>query len=62
MPAPDSFIDTNVLLYAISTEPSEAVTEPDELTDRVAASLKGNTPILFDVPSLRGTPNRLNYG
>jgi predicted nucleic acid-binding protein len=24
MPAPDSFVDTNVLLYAVSTEPSEA--------------------------------------
>jgi predicted nucleic acid-binding protein len=24
MPAPDSFVDTNVLLYAISTDPSEA--------------------------------------
>ena len=24
MPAPDSFVDTNILLYAISTEPSEA--------------------------------------
>jgi predicted nucleic acid-binding protein len=24
MPAPDSFVDTNVLLYAISTEPAEA--------------------------------------
>lgn len=24
MPAPDSFIDTNILIYAISTEPSEA--------------------------------------
>ena len=24
MPAPDSFVDTNILLYAVSTEPSEA--------------------------------------
>ncbi|MCE9555720.1 MAG: PIN domain-containing protein [Planctomycetes bacterium] len=24
MPAPDSFVDTNIFLYAISTEPSEA--------------------------------------
>ena len=24
MPAPDSFVDTNILIYAISTEPSEA--------------------------------------
>ena len=24
MPAPDSFLDTNVLIYSISTEPSEA--------------------------------------
>ncbi len=24
MPAPDAFIDTNILLYAVSTEPSEA--------------------------------------
>ena len=23
MPAPDSFVDTNILLYAVSTEPSE---------------------------------------
>ena len=24
MPAPDSFVDTNILLYAISTDPTEA--------------------------------------
>ena len=38
------------------------VTEPDELADRVAESLAGDVPRLFDVPIQRGTPPRLNYG
>ena len=38
------------------------VTEPDELADRVAESLAGDVPRLFDVPIERTTPARLNYG
>lgn len=37
------------------------VTDPDELTERVRASLTGDKPMLFDVPIQRGTPGRLNY-
>jgi len=38
------------------------VTEPDELADRVAAALKGDKPILFDVPISRTLQPRLQYG
>jgi benzoylformate decarboxylase len=42
--------------------PAARITEPDELSQRVAESLRGDTPQLFDVPIQRGTPSRLNYG
>ena len=35
--------------------------DPDELSQRVKESFGRQTPILFDVPLIRGTPNRLNY-
>jgi benzoylformate decarboxylase len=37
------------------------VTEPDELSQRVAESLAGDAPRLFDVPIQRGAPPTLNY-
>jgi benzoylformate decarboxylase len=37
------------------------VTEPDELADRVAESLRGDVPRLFDVPIQRIAPNKLSY-
>jgi thiamine pyrophosphate-dependent acetolactate synthase large subunit-like protein len=41
---------------------AERLTQPDEITERVAQSLAGSEPQLFDVPLQRGTPERLNYG
>ena len=38
------------------------VEEPDELAERVQASLTGDQPVLFDVPIERIAPPRLNYG
>jgi len=38
------------------------VEEPDELAERVQASLAGDRPVLFDVPIERIAPPRLNYG
>jgi benzoylformate decarboxylase len=38
------------------------IEEPDELSDRVSASLRENKLALFDVPITRETPGRLNYG
>jgi benzoylformate decarboxylase len=38
------------------------VTEPDELADRVAAGLRGNKPLLLDVPISRTLQPRLQYG
>jgi benzoylformate decarboxylase len=38
------------------------VTEPDELAERVRASLQSDRPQLFDVPISREIPDRLNYG
>jgi benzoylformate decarboxylase len=37
------------------------VTEPDELAERVAESLRGDAPRLFDVPIQRAAPSKLNY-
>jgi len=41
---------------------AQRVTEPDELSDLVSASLRNNQLALFDVPIARETPQRLNYG
>lgn len=38
------------------------IREPDELADRVQESFTRDRPILFDVPIVRETPGRLNYG
>lgn len=38
------------------------VTEPEELADRVATALRGDQPLLLDVPIARQLPGRLNYG
>lgn len=38
------------------------LSEPDEISDRVADSLRGDRPRLFEVPLQRGAPARLNYG
>jgi benzoylformate decarboxylase len=37
------------------------LSDPDELSQRVKDSFGRETPILFDVPLVRGTPKRLNY-
>jgi benzoylformate decarboxylase len=57
----DPEIDFVSLARSLGVE-AHRITEPDELRTRVAASLAGDKPILFDVPIARGTPNRLNYG
>lgn len=41
---------------------AERVSDLDELRGKVAQSLAGSEPRLFDVPILRTTPPRLNYG
>ena len=38
------------------------VTEPDELSARVRASLGSDEPLLIDVPIERARPARLHYG
>lgn len=38
--------------------PAQRVTEPDELSDLVSASLRNNKLALFDVPIARQTPKR----
>jgi benzoylformate decarboxylase len=38
------------------------VTEPDELASRVSEALRGEHPVLLDVPIARKLPGRLNYG
>jgi benzoylformate decarboxylase len=38
------------------------ITEPDEICQRISASLAGDKPQLFDIPIQRGTPDRLMYG
>jgi benzoylformate decarboxylase len=38
------------------------ITEPDELADRVSAALRGDQPVLFDVPIARKLQPRLQYG
>jgi benzoylformate decarboxylase len=54
-------IDNVALARSLGVE-AVRVEDPDELSDRVAESLKGDVPRLFDVPIQRGTPKRLNYG
>lgn len=54
-------IDFVGLARAFGVE-AERVTDLDELQGKVAQSLAGREPRLFDVPILRATPPRLNYG
>ena len=37
------------------------ISEPDELSERVAQSLRGERPQVFEVPISRDVPARLNY-
>jgi len=41
---------------------ARSISEPEELAESVAASLRENRLALFDVPIVRDTPDRLNYG
>lgn len=38
------------------------ITEPDELSDRIAANFRAQQPLLIDVPIARTASPRLNYG
>jgi benzoylformate decarboxylase len=57
----DPEIDFVALARSLGVDAAR-ITEPDELSQRVAESLRGGRPTLFDVPIQRGTPSRLNYG
>lgn len=54
-------IDFVGLAKALGVE-AHRVHEPEELRDRVDKSLRGDQPLLLDVPLQRGSPQRLNYG
>ncbi len=54
-------IDVVGLARSLGVE-AHRVTEPDELAERVRASLAGDKPQVFDVPIGRKVPERLNYG
>lgn len=53
-------VDMVALARSLGVE-AERVTEPDELTEKVRASLEGDVPRLFDVPIERTTPGQLGY-
>jgi benzoylformate decarboxylase len=53
-------VDMVALARSLGVE-AERITEPDELTEKVRASLAGDVPRLFDVPIDRQTPGRLGY-
>ncbi|HEV3005832.1 MAG TPA: thiamine pyrophosphate-dependent enzyme, partial [Pirellulales bacterium] len=53
-------IDLVGLARSLGVE-AHRITEPDELSDRVAQSLAGDVPRLFDVPIQRTAPAKLNY-
>jgi benzoylformate decarboxylase len=53
-------IDLVGLARSLGVE-AHRVTEPDELAERVAESLAGDTPRLFDVPIQRKAPGALSY-
>ncbi|HUY33558.1 MAG TPA: thiamine pyrophosphate-binding protein [Pirellulales bacterium] len=53
-------IDLVGLARSLGVE-AHRVSEPDELSERVAESLAGGVPRLFDVPIQRGAPTKLNY-
>ena len=54
-------IDYVSLARSLGVE-AHRVTEPDELSERVSASLREQKLQLFDVPIARETPGKLNYG
>jgi benzoylformate decarboxylase len=54
-------VDMVALARAFGVE-AVRVTDPDELTERLRASLAGDRPLLIDVPISRETQSRLNYG
>ncbi len=54
-------VDIVAMSRALGVE-AHRITEPDELAARVAQSLSGDKPQLFDVPIARDVPGRLNYG
>ena len=54
-------IDYPALARALGVE-AHRISEPGELSERVAESLRENKLILFDVPIARETPGRLEYG
>jgi benzoylformate decarboxylase len=53
-------IDLVALAQSLGVE-AYRVAEPDELSERVAESLQGGVPRLFDVPIQRGAPAKLSY-
>lgn len=54
-------IDYVALARSLGVE-AHRVEDPDELAERVSASLRENKLALFDIPIARETPGRLNYG
>lgn len=57
----DPEIDYVALARSLGVE-AERVSEPEQLSQCVESALRGDKPVLFDVPILRGTPKRLEYG
>jgi benzoylformate decarboxylase len=57
----DPEVDFVSLAKSLGVEATR-ITEPDALTETVAASLASNKPKLIDVPIQRATPDRLQYG
>jgi benzoylformate decarboxylase len=53
-------IDFVSLARSLGVEASR-ISDPDELSERVAQSLHGDRPQVFEVPITRVVPNRLNY-
>lgn len=53
-------VDLVSLARSLGVE-AQRVTDPDELSQRVAESLSGDVPRLFDVPIQRTAPSKLNY-
>jgi benzoylformate decarboxylase len=53
-------IDFIALSRSLGVEAAR-ISEPDELSERVAQSLHGERPQLFEVPISREVPGRLNY-
>jgi len=53
-------IDLVALARSLGVE-AHRVSDPHELSERVAESLAGDAPRLFDVPIQRGAPEKLNY-